>query len=261
MRLLLFLRTGLALPISLVAQYYSPVLLSTGHTQATLLHEPLNPNPAATFPQRRLVLTAGTAMFLPATELRFYAGGGAFSWDSLQCVSALVQQWGFDKIIQTETGIGYAARFLQQRLTLAVRGRLLSTNFSEYGRILRFTPDIGFTFRIGSRLALGGYGYNLLSQGWGFLPGHIQYGVGLSYEPTPAAQVLAEITHKDRVPEVRTAFVYSPHTLLILRGGVGLPVLRIGAGFSLRYKGVSVNVGYTYQPATGSWAGIGLSTP
>lgn len=255
------MRWLLFLPIGLLAQYYAPRLLGVGYAQAALLHEPLSANPASPFPQGRLALAAGTSIFLPATELQFYSGGIAFSWDSLQSVSGLIQQWGFDKITQTEAGLGYAARFLQRRLTLAVRGRLLSTNFSEYGRLRQGTADMGFTFQVGQRFLLGGYGYNLLARGWGFLPGRIQYGLGLAYIPTPTAQILTEITHRDYAPEVHTAFIYNPHALLILRGGVGLPVLRVGAGLSLRYKGVSLDIGYTYQPTTGGWAGVGLTSP
>ncbi len=255
------MRWLLFLPIGLSAQYYTPHLLGVAYTQAALLHEPLNANPASAFPQKRLALTAETATFLPATEIQFYSGGFAFSWDSLQSLSSLLQQWGFDKITQTEIGLGYAARFFQRRLTLAVRGRLLSTNFSEYGRLRQGTTDIGFTFRIGQHLFLGGYGYNLLARGWGFLPGHIQYGIGLAYVPVPTAQILTEITHQAYAPEVHTAFVYNPHDLLVLRGGISLPVLRVGAGLSLRYKSISLDIGYAYQPATGSWASAGLSLP
>ncbi|MCX8113065.1 MAG: hypothetical protein N3E49_07745 [Bacteroidia bacterium] len=242
------------------AQYYTPHLLSTMQTQATLLHEPINANPAAVFPLERFHLGVNSALYLPAPELIFYSGGGSYTWDTLQSVHLLWQRWGFDKIHHSEIGAGYALRLVRSRLTLAVRARLLSTTFSEYGRLYQGTPDVGFTLKLGGSWYLGGYGYNLLAKGWGNLPGRTQYGIGLSYQPSPIVQTLTEVTQQENtVPQVRTALVYVPHALLILRVGVCWPILGIGAGWTLRYKKVSLDVGYGYQPTTGNWASVGVS--
>lgn len=248
------------LPLWIWAQYQAPRLMGVGDLQAVLIGEILSANPACALPVNRLVVQAASAFYLPAPELNMRLGGVAYRWDTLQGFSLLIQQWNFDKITQGEGGLTYALRLLQQRLTLAVRGRVLSTNFSEYGRLYRGTPDIGFTFQISSRFLIGGYGYNLLAQGWGFLPGSTQYGVGVAYIPSPSAQLLTEISQREgAMPEIRTAFLYTPHSALALRGGVGLPLLSVGGGASLSYKRIALDIGYRYHPAVGSWISAGLS--
>lgn len=230
--------------------------------QATLRGEPLSANPAAAFPLQRWQLQVAAAGYMPAPELTFRMGGGSFSWDSLQAVQLLGQQWGFDKISQTELGAGYGLHLLSGRVVLATRGRLLVTNFSEYGRIQRFTPDIGFQVQLAQRWRVGGYGYNLLARGWGLLPGATRYGVGLSYLPSVQAQVLADVTQEGTGPlQVHTGFVYAPATILLVRAGVALPVLTLGAATSLRYKKARLDLGYQYQPTTGSWASVGVCFP
>ncbi|MCX7651246.1 MAG: hypothetical protein N2200_00030 [Bacteroidia bacterium] len=246
----------------LYAQYYTPHLMGTAQTQATLTQSLLSANPAATFPERKLSLSTQVAVFIPAPELAFYSGAGSFSWDSLQNIHIILQQWGFDKLAQTESGIGYALRLWQQRIVLGVRGRLLSTNFSEYGRLYQGTADMGCIFQIGEHLFLGGYGYNLLARGWGFLPGYTEYALGAAYQPNSSSQVLVQLSLKEGdAPSLHTAFTYTPHGMLTVRGGVILPFLSVGGGFSLRYKMISMDMGYFYQPRTGSWLGIGLSKP
>lgn len=230
--------------------------------QAPLREDPLSANPAAAFPLQRWQLQAAAAGYLPAPELTFRMGGASFSWDSLQAVHLLAQQWGFDKITQSELGLGYGLYLLSGRVGIATRGRLLATNFSEYGRIRRFTPDIGFQVQVAKRWRIGGYGYNLLARGWGLMPGAIRYGVGVSYSPSAQAQVLSELTQEGAGPlQVRTGFVYAPAAVLSVRAGVGLPVLTVGAAASLRYKKARLDVGYQYQPATGSWASVGVCFP
>lgn len=254
-------RIGLMIGL-LWAQYYTPRLMSLAYTQATLLYEPIGLNPAASLPLRYVSATVSGAFYLLSPEIGFYTGGASYSWDSLQGMHVLLQHWGFDKITQSEAGAGYALRLLQSKLTLGVRGRLMSTNFSEYGRLYRFTPDAGFVFKLSPRLLIGGYGYNLLARGWGFLPGYTFYGVGIAYQPSPEAQVMTELTHAAGGPsQIRTAFVYAAHSSIQLRGGVSLPIILVGAGLSIRYQRVAMDIGYTYQPTTGSWTGIGISLP
>jgi hypothetical protein len=243
-------------------QYFAPRVIGGGELQAPLQGEPLSANPVSAFPYQRWCAQVGTALYGPAPELSFRLAGGSYSWDSLQMVSLLLQQWQFDKLSQWEVGGGYALRFLRGQVTLAVRGRWLSTFFSEYGRVQRFTPDVGFAARISPALRIGGYGYNLLAQGWGFLPGRMHYGIGVAYAPHPSAEVRTELLREGVFPlQVRTGFLYRPHPILTLRGGVGLPTLLVGAGFTLAYKKVGLDFGYRYQPSTGSWVGIGLSAP
>ncbi|MCS7153453.1 MAG: hypothetical protein NZ989_05880 [Bacteroidia bacterium] len=254
-------RIGLLIGL-LWAQYYTPRLMSLAYTQAPLLHEPIGLNPAASLPSGHFSTSISGTFYLPSPEIGFYTGGISYSWDTVQGIHVLLQRWSFDKITQSEAGAGYALRLLQNKLTLAVRGRLLSTNFSEYGRLYRFTPDAGFVFKLSPRLLIGGYGYNLLAQGWGFLPGYTFYGVGIAYQPSPEAQVMTELTYTAGGPsQMRTAFIYAPHPSIQLRGGVSLPILLVGAGLSIRYQRVAMDIGYSYQPTTGSWAGVGISMP
>lgn len=245
------------------AQYAAPTLLGVGGAQAALSSEPLSANPAAAFPFQRWQLQLAASWYVPAPELSFRMGGASFSWDSLQAVQLLAQQWGFDKITQSEVGIGYGLRFLAGgKVGVATRGRLLVTNFSEYGRVSHFTPDIGLQVQLAQRWRLGGYGYNLLARGWGLLPGATRYGVGVSYLPSTQAQVLTELSQEGTGPlQVRTGFVYAPLAVFAVRAGVALPMLTVGAGMSLRYKKVRIDLGYQYQPATGSWASGGVCFP
>nr|BAL57467.1 hypothetical protein HGMM_F50F04C30 [uncultured Bacteroidetes bacterium] len=244
------------------AQYLTPFLLSSGEAQASLTNEPITANPAAFFPAARWAFRFSSAFYLPAPELAFRIGGVSFRWDSLQGMHLLLQQWNFDKLSQWETGMGYGLRLLRGRVLLATRGRLLSTNFSEYGRIHRFTPDVGVRIELSPSVALGGYGYNLLAQGWGLLPGSLRYGIGLAYGPAPSTRLLIDVSQTGQAPpQIHTAAEYSPHSNLTLRTGVGLPILTVGGGFALRYKKVAIEVGYRYQPTTGSWCAVGLAFP
>ncbi|MCX7607315.1 MAG: hypothetical protein N2170_08660 [Bacteroidia bacterium] len=243
-------------------QYLSPRLIGRAEVQASGDGGLLAGSPTAAFPKQRWAGELSTALYLPAPELGFRLAGASFSWDSLQAVNALIQQWNFDKLSQWETGIGYGLRFLRSRVQLAVRGRLLSTNFSEYGRLHRFTSDIGALWSVSSRVWVGGYGYNLLARGWGLLPGASRFGLGVSYRPTPNAEVSTELVQEGSFPlQLRTAFQYQPHSVLLLRGGIGLPTLLLGVGFTLRYRKVGLDFGYRYQPSLGGWSAIGLSFP
>lgn len=243
-------------------QYFTPNLLGRASTQATLSAEVFSANPAGAFSGQRWHAQAATAVYVPAPELNFRLAGGSFSWDSLQMVSLLVQQWQFDKLSQGEVGGGYGLQLLQRRVLIAVRGRLLTTNFAEYGRLHRFSPDIGFDVKLTPQVQVGGYGYNLLAQGWGFLPGAIRYGIGATYRPSALASVMVELSQEGTAPwQVHTAFSYRPHALLEIRAGVAWPMLTVGSGLLLRYRRIGVEMGYRYQPTTGSWGAMGLIFP
>ncbi|MCS7189160.1 MAG: hypothetical protein RMJ66_04125 [Bacteroidia bacterium] len=243
-------------------QTWAPRLLGTAEAQAPLQGELLSLSPATAFSLQQWAIQAGVTLYAPSPELNFRMIAGSFSWDTLQGVQLRVQQWGFDKITQWEAGAGYALRILEGQITLAVRGRLVSTDFSEYGRRSHLTPDIGFRWRISPKLHLGGYGYNLLAQGWGLMPENIIYALGAAFVPSSHAQLIAEIGQEGLSPlQIRTAFSYSPSSFIVLRAGIGVPLLTVGGGFTIRLRSVGVDFGYRYQPTIGSWGGIGISYP
>ncbi len=230
--------------------------------QAPLQNEPLSANPAAAFPTHRGCVQVGTALYLPAPELAFRLVGLSYRWDSLQMASFILQDWRFDKLSQVEAGLAYALRLLGGRVTVATRGRGLFTSFSEYGRLFRFTPDVGLILQPSPRLRLGGYGYNLLGRGWGLLPGPVQYSLGLAYGPSSLAEAYLELTQEGVYPlQVQSGFSYQVHPLLRLRAGVGWPTLTIGAGLRLSYHRLGLDMAYRYQPSTGSWAALGIAFP
>lgn len=234
--------------------------MGTAQTQATLSSCGLCANPATSFPKRRLGLSTQAAIFVPAPELAFYSASGSFSWDSLQNIHLLLQQWNFDKITQTESGFGYALRLWHRRIILGVRGRLLSTNFSEYGRLYQATADMGCLFELSRDWYVGGYGYNLLARGWGRMPGYTEYAIGATYQPSSFGQVLIQLSLRESgLLNFHTAFTYTPHRILTLRGGVAVPHLSVGGGFSLLHRNISLDIGYLYQPSLGSWFSLGLS--
>lgn len=243
-------------------QYLAPSLVGLGGVQAPLQQEPLSANAAAAFPAARWCAQVGTALYLPTPELAFRLAGLAYRWDSLQMTSLILQEWRFDKLSQMEAGLAYALRLLKGQVTVATRGRLLLTSFSEYGRLVRFTPDLGVILQPGPRLRLGGYGYNLLGRGWGALPGPLQYGLGVAYVPSSLAEAYLELTQEGAHPlQVQSGFSYQIHPLLRLRAGAGWPVLTLGAGLRLSYRRLGLDMAYRYQPHVGSWAALGIAYP
>jgi len=243
-------------------QYLAPSLAGLSGVQAPLQNEPLSANAATAFPADRWCAQAGTALYLPAPELAFRLAGLSYRWDTFQMTSLLLQEWRFDKLSQVETGLAYALRLLQGRVTIATRGRLLFTSFSEYGRLLRFTPDLGLILQPSPRLRIGGYGYNLLGRGWGLRPGPVQYGLGVAYGPSSLAEAYLELTQEGAYPlQVHSGFSYQMHPLLRLRAGVGWPTLTVGAGLRLSYHRLGLDMAYRYQPSTGSWAALGIAFP
>ncbi|MDW8417764.1 MAG: hypothetical protein RML92_09470, partial [Bacteroidia bacterium] len=117
--------------------------MGSANIQATHRSEILTANPATAFPSARWSAQASIALLAPAPELSFRVGGVAFTPDSIQAFSLLLQQWNFDKLSQWEAGGSYLLHLFQHKVLVAVRGRVLATDFSEYGRLFRFTPDIG----------------------------------------------------------------------------------------------------------------------
>ncbi len=250
------------LPLTLWAQYQVPRLLSLAGTQAALLGEPLSANPASAFSTSRWNLSTGSAFYILTPELSYHTIGLSVRIDTLQALSVIGHYWGFDKLSHLHGGLGYAMRLMRGQVTLSVRGRFLHTNLQEYGQVSSLTPDIGLLWQISPRLRVGGYGFNLLGRGWGRMPGHATYGLGLSYEPSPHTQLLSEIHQGERGPwSVHTALVYRPMSLLLLRIGVAVPILQVGGGFSMVYRRVALDFGYRYYPTVGSWAGAGLTYP
>ncbi|MEN2992395.1 MAG: hypothetical protein ABDH91_02445 [Bacteroidia bacterium] len=242
-------------------QYYAPVALSLSGAQSCLTGEVLSLNPA-TFPQRRWSGEVAVTAYLPAPELSWRLGGVAFSWDSLQALQAQLSYWGWDKITHWEGGVGYGASFFRRKVRLGVRARSLFTDFAEYGRVWRFTPDIGFQFFPLPQLVIGGYGYNLLGVGWGLLPGTLRYGLGIAYVPLSTALLVAELTQEGSAPpQIHTGFLYSPHRMLYWRAGIAVPLLQIGTGIDLAYQSWRLRLAYGYQPTLGSWLAVGLAHP
>ncbi|MCS6790862.1 MAG: hypothetical protein NZ580_07785 [Bacteroidia bacterium] len=250
----------LLLPLMGLGQYRTPRFMALGEIQAVQLYDPISVSPAAAYPNRSWSAAVAGAFYLPVPELSSRMIGGAFRWDTMQGISLLAQQWGFDQITQWEAGLGYFLRLPKQELTIGVRGRMLTTTIAEFGRIHRFSPDLGAFWQPLPRLRLGAYGYNLLGVGWGRLPGNVRYGLGVAYV-LPYAEISTELTQEASHPmQYRLGLQYSPHPILTVRLGAAFPTATMGAGLGLRYQRFILDLGYRYQPTLGSWIAIGLAS-